>query len=112
MRYCGVESVERIALESYQQITSEVAVLSSNKGHHRKSSKTNNILNFSPSHSSMKTEANTSTLETCPMLSSLSKENFVMDGVSSPCTKSITWKSAIFKVFCCVFLFLTLIFLF
>ncbi|KAL7069800.1 hypothetical protein ACQ4LE_011065 [Meloidogyne hapla] len=98
MRYCGVESVERIALEAYQQTTPEHVATSCSKGHHRKSSKTRNLLNFSPSHSSTKNEINASTLETSPILTALSKENFVMDGVSSPCTKSITWKSAIFKV--------------
>jgi hypothetical protein len=105
MRYCGVEAVERIALKSYQQTTPESAA-SSNKGHHRKPSKAKNILNFSPSHSSTKSEANTSILETSPILTALSKENFVMDGISS-CQKSITWKSAIFKVVCvCAFHFL------
>jgi len=99
MRYCGVESVERIALETYQQTTPE-HVTTNSKGHHRKSSKTKNLLNFSPSHSSTKNDSNNSTLEASPILTTLSKENFVIDGVSSPSgTKSITWKSAIFKVF-------------
>ncbi|CAK5086225.1 unnamed protein product [Meloidogyne enterolobii] len=99
MRYCGVESVERIALETYQQTTPE-HVTTNSKGHHRKSSKTKNLLNFSPSHSSSKNDSNNSLLEASPILTTLSKENFVIDGVSSPCgTKSITMKSAIFKVF-------------
>nr|CAD2200678.1 unnamed protein product [Meloidogyne enterolobii] len=98
MRYCGVESVERIALETYQQTTPE-HVTTNSKGHHRKSSKTKNLLNFSPSHSSTKNDSNNSILEASPILTTLSKENFVIDGVSSPCgTKSITMKSAIFKV--------------
>lgn len=99
MRYCGVEKVERIALDAYQNSPIETENISSShghhhhhKGHHRRSSKSKNILNLSPSHST-----SSPSQEASPMLTKLAKDNFA--GGAGSCTETISWKAAIFKVF-------------
>jgi hypothetical protein len=95
MRYCGVENVERIALEAYQNMPNEQenahANANGHKGHQRKHSKSKNLLNFSPSHS-----ANTTSHEVSPILTALARDNFT--GGAGSCAETISWKAAIFKV--------------
>jgi hypothetical protein len=94
-----VENVERIALEAYQNSPSgELAdknVAISQKGHHRRHSKSKNILNFSPTHSS--SSANSAEQQQpASILTTLAKDNFA--GGAGCCAETVSWKAAIFKV--------------
>ncbi|KAL3103006.1 hypothetical protein niasHT_026454 [Heterodera trifolii] len=97
VRHCGVERVEKIALNAYQNMSNYLQKESDvstghQKGHHRRTSKSKGLTttNTSPAHSA-------SSFGTPQILVALANENF--DGIGRPnSSDTISWKAAIFKV--------------